>query len=118
MSYLFGLFAAGVSCTILILLLTGLYRHHLATTAVYVGGFWAMVPELHYILPSGISSDFFFLIYSSPISDIFFFHYTINARIGQSHANVDHYVSAGLIGVMIVLLFIYTYFTRRSIATE
>lgn len=116
MSYALTLFSVGATCAAGLLLLTGWYRHHLATTAIYLGGFWAMVPEVRHVVPYRSITEPLTLISEHPVSDFFLFHYTITARLGHTHTDVNHYVSAVFLIGLLIMLSTYTYVRHHSLA--
>lgn len=114
MSQAIAHFAVGASITIVLLLLTGLYTHRHAGVATIIGGFWGCLPDIHNVIPHETTTDVIQTVHHHPISDVFFFHYTMDTYDPTN----SKYVAAATLLVLTVLLAVYTYAQHRTHATN
>lgn len=105
-------FAAGVSGTLLILLVTGWYKHHLAPHATFVGGFWGVLPDIHHIVSDEYITELIQLVHRHPVADIFFLHYTMDVYDSSN----SKWVTFGCLVLMVLLLCAFAYARHRKLS--
>lgn len=79
MSLAIGHFAIGVGSTLILLVVTGLYKRPTATGLAILGGLWAMLPDIHWVLPHADLASAAYMIHGHAVADVFFFHTTMDA---------------------------------------
>ncbi|MCL9816654.1 hypothetical protein [Natronocalculus amylovorans] len=69
-------FAVGFVIGLFILSILPITRYRL--TGAFLAGVWGVVPDVHHIMDNGARANRVYEIHNSQISDIFFFHYTLD----------------------------------------
>lgn len=91
------------------ILATGWYRHHNAVLTTFAGGFWNMLPDIHWVIPHEPLSELVYAVHGSRWADLFFFHYTMD----QLDPSDTHTAAAFYLAVMSVCLIILAYARHR-----
>lgn len=95
MSMAIAHFAFGVTATTLLLLITGLHgRVERDGIVGILGGLWAMIPDVHQVLPFGR------WLHRSAFADLFWFHGLLDAFDETDSV----FVAAFLLGTMVIAL--------------
>lgn len=87
-----------VGFVIVLVLLSAIPITRYRLTGAYLGGVWALGPDVHHILDGGLS-DRIYAVHNEPISNVFFFHYFLDEpRFRAQNAEVA-FVSLAVLGV-------------------
>lgn len=75
--------------------------HRYRMTLAVLGGLWALVPDLHYVLPGG-SSGAIRGIKRTVLGDLFWFHATMDGLVQGEGTRVGAAVALGFLLVVVV----------------
>lgn len=70
-------------------------------TGGYVGGLWALGPDLHHFIDGALGEQLRTL-HNSPRADLFFFHHTLDANVFRAHNFEFTFVSLAVLGIAFV----------------
>lgn len=70
-------FAVGVGATALLIALTA-PRFRFQRTALFLGGLWALLPDLHYGFPGATIPDALAAVHNTPRADLFVLHHRLD----------------------------------------
>lgn len=92
-------FAFGAAMTaLLVWVLAPGHRHR--TTLIVLGGLWALVPDLHYILPPRYAESFQGIKHTV-VGDVFWFHATFDRLVQGEGTRVGGAVALGFLLVVV-----------------
>jgi hypothetical protein len=89
-------FTVGFAIVLVALSASSLTRYRL--TGAYLGGIWALVPDLHHLFDGAIG-DRILVLHGSPRADVFFFHHTLDGASYRAHNVELTFVSLAVLGV-------------------
>lgn len=87
-----------VGFVIVLVLLSAIPITRYRLTGAYLGGVWALAPDVHHLL-DGELSDRIYAVHNDPISDVFFFHYFLDEPQFRAQNDEIAFVSIAVLGV-------------------
>lgn len=73
----------------------------------FIAGVWALVPDIHHVIPHEELASTIFAIHNHPISDIFFLHYTLDRTVfREAHPEMIG-VGVFFLGISIITVYVY-----------
>ena len=84
--------------------------HRYRTTLAVLGGLWALVPDLHYVLPAAFAGPFRG-IKETVLGDVFWFHATMDGLVQGEGTRIGAGVALGFLLVVVVV----SEWTERSV---
>lgn len=109
----FALVHFTVGFVIVLAVLTLLPVTRLRLTAAYVGGIWALAPDVHHLL-DGPAAGVLRSVHADPRADLFFFHHTLDGAVYRAHNVELTFVSLVVLGLAFVL-YDYRFAVRRVV---
>lgn len=67
-------------------------------TGAYLGGVWALLPDLHHLVDGGVGS-LLVALHGGPRADVFFLHHTLDGAWFRTHNVELTFVSIAVLGV-------------------